>query len=238
MANVAIEAVVFDFDGLLMDTESSALASWQYEWRQYGLELDLDTFFADHGGDVTEDRYARLAQAVGPAFARDASHARRTAYRDRLHAVLGLAPGIPQWLDRARERGTRLAVASSSPREWVQGLLDGVGYLARFELMACGDEVARPKPDPGVFLLALERLGLPADRAIAVEDSPHGVAAARAAGMRCVAIPNPHANPARFAQADLLLTSAAQAGLDEVLRFLTSARGDVGADAGLQEDPG
>lgn len=220
MASVAVEAVVFDFDGLLMDTESSAVASWRYEWRQHGLELDLTTFFAEHGGDVTEERYARLAQAVGPGYDRAASHTRRMAYRDRLHAVLGLAPGIAQWLDQARERGIRLAIASSSPRDWVRGMLAGVGYLTRFELMACGDEVDLPKPDPAVYRLALDRLGLPAARSIAVEDSPHGVAAARAAGMRCVAIPNPHANPDRFAAADLLLTSAAQVGLDEVLRSL------------------
>jgi HAD superfamily hydrolase (TIGR01509 family) len=220
MAGVTIEAVVFDFDGLLMDTESSALASWQYEWRQHGLELDQATFFADHGGDVTEERYAALARAAGPAFAREHSQARRLAYRDQLNAGLGLSPGIASWLDRARDLGVRLAVASSSPRAWVRRLLGSVGYLDRFELLACGDEVTEPKPDPGVYLLALQRLGLPAARAIAVEDSPHGVAAARAAGMRCVAIPNPHANPARFGAADLLLASAAQAGLDEVLRSL------------------
>ncbi len=217
---VVVEAVVFDFDGLLMDTESSMLASWQHEWRQHGLELDLDTFFADHGGDVTEERYAELARVVGPAYDRDASHARRIAYRNRLHSTLGLSPGIPQWLGKAQDLGIRLAVASSSPREWVGGLLAGVGCLERFEFIACGDEVPTPKPDPGVYLLALHRLGLSAAQAIAVEDSPHGVAAAKAAGMRCVAIPNPHANPARFTAADLVLTSAAQAELDEILRSL------------------
>jgi HAD superfamily hydrolase (TIGR01509 family) len=220
MAGVTVEAVVFDFDGLLMATESSALASWQYEWRQHGLELDQSTYFADHGGDVTEARYAALARAVGPTYAREPSHARRLAYRDQLNTRLGLSPGIASWLDRARELCLRLAVASSSPRDWVQTLLAGVGYLDRFELLACGDEVAQPKPDPGVYRLALQRLDLPAARAIAVEDSPHGVAAAQAAGMRCVAIPNPHASPARFRTADLLLASAAQKGLDEVLRSL------------------
>jgi HAD superfamily hydrolase (TIGR01509 family) len=215
---VTIEALVFDFDGLLMDTESSALASWQHEWRQHGLELDRSTFFADHGGDVTEERYAALARAVGPTYAREPSHARRLAHRDRLNTGLGLSPGIASWLDRARELRLRLAVASSSPREWVRALLAGAGYLDRFELMACGDEVAQPKPDPGVYLLALQRMDLPAARAIAIEDSPHGVAAAQGAGMRCVAIPNSHTSPARFATADLLLTSAAQIGLDEALR--------------------
>lgn len=209
--------MIFDFDGLLMDTESTALASWQWEWRRHGLELDLSDFFAEHGGDVTEERYARLAAAVGPGFCRAASHSRRVAYRDTLHADLGLSAGIADWLDEAADLGLRLAVASSSPRAWVRGHLSRIGVLTRFEILACGDEVTAPKPDPAVYLLALRRLGLPAAAAVAVEDTPHGVAAARAAGLCCIAIPNPHADPARFGAAGLVLRSAASTGLSLAL---------------------
>lgn len=217
---MAVEAVIFDFDGLLMDTESTGLASWQYEWRQHGLELDVATFFADHGGDVTEERYAKLARAVGPTFARDVSHARRTAYRERLHRTLGLAAGIEQWLLAAVSRGIRLAVASSSPQDWVRGHLRRVGAIDWFEVLACGDQVGAPKPDPAVYELALHRLALPAAAAVAVEDSAHGVTAARAAGLRCVAVPNPHADLAKFGAADVLLASAAQATFAELLASL------------------
>lgn len=209
--------MIFDFDGLLMDTESTSLASWQWEWRRHGLELDVSDFFAEHGGDVTHERYARLARAVGPGFSRDASHARRVAYRETLHLSLGLSAGIAGWLDEAGQLGLRLAVASSSPREWVHGHLSRVAALRRFEVVAGGDEVALPKPDPGVYLLALRRLGVPAGEAVAVEDTPHGVAAARAAGLRCIAIPNPHADPDRFGAADLILGSAAEASLSKAL---------------------
>jgi putative hydrolase of the HAD superfamily len=217
---MAVDAVVFDFDGLLMDTESTMLASWQHEWQWHGLELDTASFFADHGGDVSEHRYAKLAAAVGPAYDRAASHARRLAHRDHLNARLDLQPGIADWLIQARHLGLRLAVATSSGRGWASKHLDRRGSLAAFEFLACGDEVARPKPDPGVYLLALERLELPADQVVAVEDSPHGVAAAQAAGLRCVAIPNRHADAARFATADLVLASAAEQRLHEVLQAL------------------
>lgn len=209
--------MIFDFDGLLMDTESVMLAAWQHEWRQHGLELDVSTFWVNHGGDVTEDRYLRLAAAVGPSFDRAASHARRTAYRDELNRRLGLRPGLDAWLRDAHAAGLRLAVASSSPRQWVRRLLAGIGREADFEVFACGDEVARPKPSPEVYLLALDRLGIAAGQAVAVEDSPHGAAAARAAGLRCIAIPNPHADPATFGSADLVLASAADLSLASAL---------------------
>jgi beta-phosphoglucomutase-like phosphatase (HAD superfamily) len=94
---MAVEAVVFDFDGLMMDTEGTMLASWQHEWRWHGLELDTSTFFAEHAGDVSEHRYAALAAAVGPAYDQAASHARRLARRDELNAALDLLPGITDW---------------------------------------------------------------------------------------------------------------------------------------------
>jgi HAD superfamily hydrolase (TIGR01509 family) len=234
---VAIQAVIFDFDGLLMDTEGTMLASWQFEWRQHGLELNTTTFFPDHGGDMTGARYADLARAVGAGYDRRASHERRVAFRDGLNAELGLLPGIARWLDQARVLRLRLAVASSSPRAWVQGLLAREGYLDEFEVIACGDDVAAPKPDPAVYALALARLGLSARHAVAVEDAAHGVAAAHQAGLRCVAIPGKHADIRRFAAAELVLSSAAELDLADVLSALGPASGaaaGAGADlAGL-----
>jgi putative hydrolase of the HAD superfamily len=217
---MGIDALVFDFDGLLVDTETASLRAWQELWRWHGLELDAATFFAPHGGDMTAERYAALAAAVGPDYDHDASHAQRMAIRAELHAALELVEGIGGWLDEAREAGLRLAIASSSPRFWVEDHLSHVGYLDRFELLACGDEVESPKPAPDVYALALHKLGVPAGRAVAFEDTVHGVAAARGAGLRCVAIPHPHADRDRFTAADLLLTSAAEVPLASVLERL------------------
>ena len=178
-------------------------------------------FFADHGGDVSDVRYAELAAAVGPAFDRAASHARRLAYRDQLNASLELLPGIADWLSQAApapESGWRWPPAPRAGGP--AGTWAATGRWPRSSSWPAATRSARAKPDPGVYLLALERLGLPADRVVAVEDSPHGVAAAQAAGLRCVAIPNPHADPARFTTADLLLSSAEQLPLEELLRTL------------------
>lgn len=218
---MTIKALIFDFDGLLMDTETTLLESWRSEWRRHGLRLDPTGFFADHGGDANEQRYAALAAAVGPAYDRESSHARRTAYRLELNKALAPAPGIVGWLERAAELGLRLAVASSSPLTHVGAMLDHAGLRERFEVLATGEEVAAHKPDPAVYLLALHRLGLPAEAAVAFEDTAHGVAAAHAAGLRCVAVPNPHRDHASFAAADLLLASAADLSLDAILAALS-----------------
>ena len=215
------EALVFDFDGLLMDTESTMVDSWRAEWAFHGLNLDLDdSFWPGHGGDISEHRYDRLAALVGPAFDRAASHARRTAYRDRMNQSMGLCPGIREWLSAAPSLALRLAIASSSPLRWIRRHLSRVGAFGVFDVVATGDEVVAHKPDPGVYLLALDRLGLAGGSAIAVEDTPHGVTAARAAGMATVAIPNPFVPATRCDSADLVLTSAAELPLPEVLARL------------------
>jgi HAD superfamily hydrolase (TIGR01509 family) len=217
---VTTRALIFDFDGLLMDTETTLLESWRWEWRRHGLLLDPTGFFADHGGDASESRYAALAAAVGSAYNRESSHALRSAYRAELNAALEPAPGIGGWLERATELGLRLAVASSSPVSHVGAMLDQAGLRTRFEVLATGDEVVAHKPDPAVYLLALDRLGVAAREAVAFEDTAHGVAAARAAGLRCVAVPNLHADHAYFTAADLLLSSATDLSLDAVLAEL------------------
>ncbi|GAA3561083.1 HAD-IA family hydrolase [Kribbella ginsengisoli] len=221
-----VEAVVFDFDGLLMDTETTLVKSWQFEWAQHGLELELaDDFWPGHGGDTKDARYAQLAALV-PDFDREVSQARRTAYRDSLHEDLDFRPGIRDWLLEARELGLRPAIASSSERSWVIGHLERVGALDLFDVIAAGDEVDGHKPDPAVYFLALERLGLSGSATAAVEDTPHGVEAAAAAGMATIAIPNPYVRAAALSAADLTLGSAGELTLSDAL--LAASRRNAG----------
>jgi putative hydrolase of the HAD superfamily len=213
--------VIFDFDGLLMDTETTLLRSWQHEWQQWGLELDVATFFADHGGDLNPERTALLAAAVGPSYDADLSLRRRLKYRAELQRVLDLSDGIRAWIDEAVAMSVRVAVASSSPVAWLEENLDRAGVYEAFDVVAGGDEVERHKPYPDVYELALGRLGLTPLRAVAVEDTAHGVDAAHAAGMRCVAIPNPYVDPMRVRHADVVLRSASELSLAETLERLS-----------------
>jgi HAD superfamily hydrolase (TIGR01509 family) len=219
---VGVRAVVFDFDGLLMDTETTMVESWRAEWAYHGLELDLEEFWPGHGGDISADRYAVLAAAVGAGFDRDESHARRQAHRDAMHVELDFRPGIREWVTTARELGLQVAIASSSPASWVLGHLERVDAVDLFDLVVTGDEVETHKPDPAIYELALRRLGVRGAEAIAVEDTAHGVAAAQAAGMVAVAIPNPFVAPAAVTAADLVLGSADEMLLSELLLSVPS----------------
>jgi HAD superfamily hydrolase (TIGR01509 family) len=222
-----LKAVVFDFDGLLMDTESTLVEGWRAEWAFHGLNLDLDDgFWPGHGGNITEHRLDRLAAVVGPTFDRTASLARFLAHRDRLHQSMDLCPGIRTWLADARTMGLARAVASSSPLAWVREHLSRVGAFDAFEVITTGEEVPAHKPDPAVYHLALDRLGIAGARAIAVEDTPHGVSAARAAGMATVAIPNPFVDVRQLDSADIVLSSAAELRLADVIARLPSHPAD------------
>ena len=129
-------------------------------------------------------------------------------------------PGILQWIGDAQEAGLSLAVASTSHRDWVHGYLDRLDLRASFSHTACGDEVERVKPAPDLYRLALQRLGSAAGEAIAIEDSPNGIAAAKAAGLFCIAVPNPMTQALDLSAADLHLASLAEAPLADVLRAL------------------
>src|ERR1700733_5746980 len=107
-----LRAVIFDFDGVLVETESTLFESWRYEWEQWGLTLEPQDFAADHGGDISEIRHAKLAAAVGPSYDQELSARRRRDYRNGLHENLGLAIRIGDWIQEAHDGRLLTAIAS------------------------------------------------------------------------------------------------------------------------------
>jgi putative hydrolase of the HAD superfamily len=185
------EAVIFDVDGLLVDTETCDYQAWRELHAAYGLELTLAEY-ARHAGlyGTWDELYRALADRTGSTAG--ALHARREPrFRELVRDRLRPAPELGALLALLRRRGVRRGVASSSDADWVAYLLHGLGLERQFDAVATGHDVARRKPAPDVYLLAAERLGAAPARCVALEDSAHGIAAALAAGMRAVAIPNP-----------------------------------------------
>ncbi len=198
--------VVFDLDGLLVDSERVQAMAFNEVLAPYGIRLS-DVDFARLVGISTAQNFADLA-AVHPRLAIDVPgiiRAKDRAYADLVPVEMRAMPGALDLVEGLGRAGVPMAVASSSFRADVESCLRQVGLDALLAKVSPGDEVPRTKPWPDVYLRAAGLLGLPPARCIAMEDAAAGVQAAKAAGMRCIAVPNRYTRRHDFAAADVVL---------------------------------
>jgi HAD superfamily hydrolase (TIGR01509 family) len=219
-ANV-IRAIVFDFDGLILDTEEPVYRSWLEVYQAHGEELPFERWIQIVGSTTAGFHpQHHLEERLGRPLPKEVLD-RRIGRRTELILAQTVLPGVVHRLDEAREMGLKLGVASSSTGDWVRGHLERLGILERFDCLRCRDDVAHAKPEPDLYVAVLDCLGVTAAEAIAIEDSPNGVAAAKRAGMRCVAIPNSITERLDLSQADLLLRSLAEVTVRDLVERLT-----------------
>lgn len=213
-----IEAIVFDFDGLIIDTETPEFDSWQEVFESYGATLDRqvwDRAIGRHSMDF--DIYKHLGELSGQHIEREEVRPRmRRRYLERIERNPVL-PGVEEYLDTAKGMGLKLAVASSSSPGWAAGHLRGRGLLHYFEFVLDAGDVLNAKPDPELYTMSAERLGLRPVNALAIEDSVVGLTAAKAAGLPCVVVPNPMTKGMDFSLADIRLGSLADVPLGSLL---------------------
>ncbi|ACO47188.1 HAD family hydrolase [Deinococcus deserti] len=214
----ALKALIFDFDGTILDTETREFVHWQQLYQQHGCELHLRDWQRGVGTWDAFDPWAGLPEHV-------------RADRQQVHADLhsrivsdiseqDLRPGVRAVLDAVRPAGYRLALATSSDRQWVTRWMGQHDLLDHFEILATRDDVARVKPDPELYLLAASRLGLRPEECVAVEDSLNGATAAVAAGMRVVVVPNDVTRTQPFPPSWARLDDGYAGGLEGLLRAL------------------
>ncbi|HEX2645692.1 MAG TPA: HAD-IA family hydrolase [Candidatus Dormibacteraeota bacterium] len=215
-----IRAAVFDFDGLILDTEEPVYRSWVEIYRAHGEELPFERWVSIVGS-TTLDFHPQhhLEERIGRPLAQEELD-RRIGRRTEMILALSPLPGVVERIEEAGMLGLKLGVASSSTQEWVRGHLERLGILGRFDCIRCRDDVANPKPEPDLYVAVLECLGVAAGDAIAIEDSPNGVTAAKRAGLRCVAIPNSITAQLDLGEADLTLKSLAEVTMAELLERL------------------
>ena len=216
-----IRALVFDFDGLILETETPSYETWADIYREHGHELPLDRWFdyiGREGGYF--DAGDHLAALVGEGFDRDAARLRRDARKTELIAALDVMVGVREYVADAKRLGLRLAVASSSSRAWVLGHLERLRLHADWDAVRTRDDVVRTKPAPNLYLSAVAALDVAPKEAIAFEDSANGIAAAKDAGLLCVAVPNALTAGMDLSRADLRLGSLADTPLEELLTRL------------------
>jgi HAD superfamily hydrolase (TIGR01509 family) len=210
---VSLEALVFDFDGLILDTEWSAFSTAAEVWDEHGLELELGVW-QEIVGTADHAHWSEMLETdLGRPIDRETVVPQRQAQHHAEIETMDVLPGVVDLVTAARTAGLALGVASSSPLEWVEGHLVRRGLRDEFDVLVCRDHVTVTKPDPQLYTKALAELGVDASRAVALEDSHHGTVAAAAAGLACVAVPNRVTAGQDFSAASLVVTSLTDVSL-------------------------
>jgi HAD superfamily hydrolase (TIGR01509 family) len=201
----AVEALVFDLDGTIADTESVEYDAIRRVWADHGIDYPIERWSQVVGQAWSPSWVTELADEAGADP--DASRAAKRAYHDELLAALVLRPGVAALIAAAGDADIPLAIASNSDSGWVEGVLEQLGLLSHFLAVTTIDRVAQGKPHPEPFLAACRRLGARPERSVAFEDSATGVASAVAAGLYTVACPGPLTVGHDVGAADLVVSS-------------------------------
>ncbi len=210
-----IRALVFDFDGLIVDTETPLIDAYAAVHARYGVAFDRTAFVHNVGhAEYAFDPW----HGFSPHADRAALEIERRTIKDELLVRQPILPGVVALLDAARELKLRIGVASNSSHPWVEPHLTRLGLHNRFEFFACREDAPSPKPEPDLYRLVLNRFGLRGHEAIAFEDSHTGALAAKRAKLWTVAVPGPSTMHHDFNHADVHVRSLAEVTLDELIR--------------------
>ncbi len=209
-----IRALIFDFDGLILDTEAPLIDAYEQVHRAHGVAFDRSVFLRSVGhADYAFDPWHGFSTHADRA----ALELERRALKDRLIFQQPILPGVVALLDAARIRGLHVGLASNSQHGWVEPHLKRLGLHDRFEFFACREDAASPKPEPDLYRLVLNRFGLRGHEAIAFEDSQTGVLAAKRANCWVVAAPNACTAHHDFQSADLRVNSLGDVTLESLI---------------------
>jgi HAD superfamily hydrolase (TIGR01509 family) len=209
IAAVPVRAFLFDFDGLILDTETASRAGWQWLYQELGHELPPDKWALMVGTVDGWDIWGHLEELAGP-LDRTSWNEKRYAHEVTLLEAEELRPGIADYLSFAEQHGLKRAIVSSASRRWIDMHLERLERMVGWDAIVTADhDATRAKPQPTLYLEALEKLDVRAGEAVAFEDSPNGASAAKAAGIYVVGIPN-------AVTADLGLDEAADLVVDSL----------------------
>jgi HAD superfamily hydrolase (TIGR01509 family) len=230
---VTIQALIFDFDGLILDTETAEFEIMAELYGEHGYQLRRERWVLNLGSFDQVDLFDELAALVGrPLDLASLRERQRTRFLDRCERLTP-RPGLIDLIEAARARGLGLAVASSSGSGWVEGWLERHMLRPYFGCVRTRDHVEQVKPAPDLFLSAAAGLGVAPEECVVFEDSPNGMRAAAAAGMRCVAVPIALMADYQLPPVALRLQLLSDFALDELLARLDNGAGVNGLDGML-----
>ena len=217
---MALRGVIFDLDGVIVDSSIFHFGAWQRWAREVGIIKEVDEeWFRKHHGKRND---AIITATLGPISKTELeTHAtcKEEYFRELARGKIEPLPGVSTLIEELRNDGWMLAIGTSTPRENLDLVLNEIPFSSAFTATACGSEVTHGKPAPDIFLRAAELLELPPERCVVVEDAPSGVAAARAGGFACLAVATTRPREL-LSEANLLLDSLEEATLEMVEKML------------------
>jgi len=218
MSDNQLEAVLWDLDGVIADTGIYHCRAWQEVFSQMGIEF-TEEHFVKHFGQRND---TIIRDTVNETISQEALDAiadrKEVTYRRLVADNIKALPGAIELLSSLQERGIKSAIASSAPPENVRIILKGLGIEKYFDAIACGREVTEGKPSPQIFLLAAEKLKAEPAGCIVIEDAVAGIAGAKRAGMKCVAVANSHPR-GKLKEADLIVASLETVSADDLAKL-------------------
>src|SRR3984893_15240986 len=216
-----LAAIVFDFDGLIVDTENPGFISWEEVYQEFGATLSIDDWRHATGYVGGFDPAIHLEQILGRRLDWSQLMPKREARNWELTVQAKALPGIEQLLLSARERRLRVGVASNSENGWVEGGLRRLGLRDHVDTVVSRDMVMNPKPAPDIYLKTVQTLQVEPQNAVALEDSEPGCRAAKLAGLTAVAIPNQFSERQNLTVADLIVKSASELNLGRLAALVS-----------------
>lgn len=211
--------VIFDMDGVLVDTARPHFESWLAVARRRGVHITWEQFHDTFGRPNRDIIPVLFGPHVSAREIQELDDSKEAAFRDIVRHRIEPLPGAVELIEDLRRHGFRLAVGSSAPPENIRLVLEALGVSDRFRAVICAKDVARGKPAPDVFLKAAEAVGLEPRRCLVIEDAPAGVQAAHAAGMRCLALTT--TRPAEdLKEADRVVSSLTQFSAQDAAAML------------------
>jgi len=216
-----LNALIFDFDGLILDTETPEYLTWKNIYNEHGFELPHEEWSNIVGGYGLSNfdaahHLSLLSQGQLDSVSLRLRHTDESLAHIHSQSVL---PGVLDLIHSAKQHNLKLAIASSSPHSWVDNHAKRLGIFHHFDKVICADDVGvgRTKPNPDLFLLALDQLQVQKETAVIFEDSPNGVLAANRAGVFVVAVPNHVTSMLNLDGANLIVKSLADLSVSELM---------------------
>jgi HAD superfamily hydrolase (TIGR01509 family) len=222
--NPMIKGIIFDFDGLIFDTETHQYTVYQEIFAEHGSEFPIARWQQEIGTHSGFSAFGYLEELLGRELEHDVL---QEQFSKKYHAKMAeekARAGVEDYLKAAKEQGLKIGLASSSSFQWVSANLKKLGFYEYFECIKTSDDVEKVKPDPALYLLAAECLGLSAEECLVFEDSANGALAAKRAGMNCVIVPNQVTHTMDFCEVEHRLQSMADMSLNEVVEYVNNIR--------------